>query len=520
MNLLTAVRNKAINSWFPCSRSPRGPAIPTAGGDWNGVESTITRLSTPVPGDNLMPASPANTRSAKPSALLLGVCGAGMRSLAELLSDEGWQLWGTDRAATPADREWLQSRSIAWLRLEEVGSLARPGREVIFSPSIPEEEPHRVAARKAGFPQRSLTEFLGQLMRGRRTVCVAGTHGKSTTTALVGWVLQQAGLNPAVFLGAQLQGSGRSGWSGGGELLVAESCEYRGHFLDYSPRWACLLSVEPDHFDCFPDRESGLQVFAQFAAQVPREGGLIIDSLVGSAADWSGGGTRRVTVSGLEPGCDWRAFDLVEGGAQSEFSVWAEGRLWGRVRLPLPGRHNVRNSLAALALCAEVGVTADRACEAIATFPGLHRRFEVLGTWGGVTHVDDYAHHPTAVASTVAAARAVFPGRRLVVVFQPHQASRTEALFDDFAHALAAAEECHIAPVFTAREQLDCGAATEVSARLARRVSERGGRGFLLPNLDPFPATLDDSLQPGDVLLVMGAGDIHRLHHVRTRRFL
>ncbi|MFM7160517.1 MAG: UDP-N-acetylmuramate--L-alanine ligase [Planctomycetaceae bacterium] len=467
-----------------------------------------------------MPGSPINTNPATRSALLLGVCGAGMRSLAELLSDEGWQLWGTDNLVTPADSAWLQSRSISGLRREEIQGLARPGMEVIFSPSVPEEEPHRVAAREAGLTERSLPQFLGQLMRGRRTVCVAGTHGKSTTTALVGWIMQQAGLQPAVFLGAQLQGGGRSGWSGGGDLLVAESCEYRGHFLDYSPQWACLLSVEPDHFDCFPDRESGLRAFSQFAALVPPSGRLVIDSRVGAAATWSGGGARPVAVSGLEPECTWRAVDVVERGGHSEFVVRAEGRAWGPVRLPLPGQHNVRNCLAALALCAEVGVTAGQACEAIASFPGLHRRFEVLGTWGGVTHVDDYAHHPTAVSSTLVAARAVFPGRRLVAVFQPHQASRTEALFDDFAHALAAAEECHVAPVFTARENLSRAAATEVSARLARGVSERGGRGFLLPNLDPFPATLDHSLQPGDVLIVMGAGDIHRLHHVRTRRFL
>jgi len=465
----------------------------------------------------LTPASSAPP--ALQSAVLLGICGSGMRSLAELLSDEGWRLWGTDQSASPADREWLQSLSIDWLDLDQLATATRLRPELIYSPSVPESEPHRRAALAAGLQQSSLPEFLGRLMQGREVLCVAGTHGKSTTTALLGTLLREAGLGPAVFLGAQLRDTGRSGWAGGGNLLVAESCEYRGHFHHYSPRGACLLSVEGDHFDCYPDREAALQAYLRFVGQLPPEGLLVVDSLASPAADWGAGRKRRWWVSGLEPGCDWRATDVRLGATRSQFRIESSGHTWGHVDLPLPGLHNVRNALAATALASAWGVTAASAIRGLSSFPGLRRRFEILGTWGGVTHVDDYAHHPTAIRCTLATARAAFPGRRVVTVFQPHQASRTEALFHDFVEALAAAPECHLAPIFAARESLPPGEAAALSQRLVDHINLRGGRGFLLPNLDPFPTTLDDALQPGDVLLVMGAGDIHRLHHVRTRRF-
>ena len=301
---------------------------------------------------------------------------------------------------------------------------------------------------------------------------MAGTHGKSTTTAMAAHVLTDAGLDPTVLCGATPLGQSSGGRAGSGELLLVEACEYRANFLHLRPRHAAILGIEPDHFDCFDSLGDLERAFARFARSVPPDG------LVLARHDCAV--TRRVTAElpcrvetfaiGFE--ADWSARNLTARRGRYGFEIRRCGRQLCNVSLQVPGRHNVLNALAAAALAWQNGLRPEQIAGALGRFRGLHRRLELLGTYRGVLLLDDYAHHPTEVAATLQTVRRMVPGRRVWCVFQPHQVSRTERLLDELAESLQNADRVLVAEIFRARE----GAPRpgEVTAAdLARRVSRR-----------------------------------------------
>lgn len=451
------------------------------------------------------------------SGHLVGVGGAGMRALAELLLDLGWSLTGSDLAASESSRLALAARGLTVLS-GHCGEHVPPGADLlVHSPAVPASNPEREAARTRAIPEWSYTQALGRLMGERIGVGVAGTHGKSTTTALLGLILTRAGLSPSVVCGAELIDTQCSGWGGAGDLFVVESCEYRRHFLDLRPRHALLLDIEPDHFDCYPDLDSAVRAYAEFVGLLPADGLLLCRVDRPAVARAVREARCKVQTFAVEADADWSARRVRTSRQRVSFQVCRAGRPWGGGELHVAGRHNVANALAAAAMAAEFGAGPESIRDTICTFRGLRRRCEALGAWRGVELIDDYAHHPTAVAATLSWVRTQFGRRRLWCAFQPHQVSRTRALLGQFAEALQIADQVVVAPVYAAREA-DGDEGRALSGLLAERTAALGTPARCSASLDHLIGTLETETRPGDVLVIMGAGDIDRVRHECTRR--
>jgi len=449
------------------------------------------------------------------TAHLVGVCGSGMRALAELLTDLGCRVSGSDLQRPSGTLAAMQKRGLRVHRGHCDRFLANDAEVLVYSPAVGPNNPERQQARRLNIAQMSYSEMLGFLMRDRIGVSIAGTHGKSTTTAMTATILCDAGTGPSVVVGAELCGRGASGWAGSGSLFVVESCEYKRSFLDLHPRYAAILGIEPDHFDCYPTLADSADAFGNFAAQVAEDGMLLVRADCRAAVQSAASASCPIATFSCDAEADWRATDLRPAGRGTRFRVFHKGLFIAELSLQVAGMHNVQNALAATALCHSIGVSPGEIRESLAGFGGVKRRYEQVGSWRGVTLIDDYAHHPTAVRATLETARAQFGQRRIWCAFQPHQDSRTAALMGDFALSFSPADEILVAPTYAARESL---AAEDTAAELAERIKSANSRGRYCPSLDRIVATLEDEARPGDVLITMGAGDIDRVHHEFTRR--
>ncbi|MFM9965270.1 MAG: UDP-N-acetylmuramate--L-alanine ligase [Planctomycetaceae bacterium] len=451
------------------------------------------------------------------AAHLVGICGSGMKALAEMLRGLGWSVSGSDLQPPPGRLELLRQQGFQVHHGHTADFVPSNADLLIYSPAIAPSNPERAQAEQLGIPQRSYNEMLGELMKTRVGVSIAGTHGKSTTTAMIASVLRDAGLSPSAVIGAELVADGASGWAGASKLFVVESCEYRKHFLTLSPTHAVLTGIEADHFDCFHNLIETREAFAEFVSRLPSHGHLIIRGDCEATRIAAASSLARIETFSLRGCSDWWAADLRPTSEGLSFRVFHGDRFFTEVSLRVPGRHNVLNAIAAAAMCHHLGASASAVRAGLSDFRGTKRRFEVLGSFGGVTLIDDYAHHPTAVKATLQAAREQFPGRRLLCAFQPHQESRTRALLDDFSACFDVADQVFLAPIFTAREE---GSATaeQTLTELSERIASRGQAVRLSASLDRLASELDHAARPGDVLFLMGAGDINRIQHELTRR--
>lgn len=451
-----------------------------------------------------------------PHAHLIGACGSGMKAVAEYLGERGWMMTASDSSPTAAMRDRFARRGLCLHAGHQPEYLGRDTQLVIYSPAVDESNPELQKARERGIPCRSYAELLGDLMHAHTGVSIAGTHGKSTTTAMVVHVLQIAGFDPSAIMGAEFRGTERSGFAGSGELFVAESCEFRRHFLHQRPRCAAILGVEWDHVDCFPEPADLEQAFFDFAAALPADGTLVLNALCPSTGPLKRVAPCRSLTFGRDSGADWSCLGHEETIGGVRFRVLTP---WGAANMEMPvhGCHNVDNALAACAVCQVLGVDLEAIRSAFRTFPGIRRRFEVLGDWNGITVIDDFAHHPTAVQATLETVRTVYPGRRLWCAFQPHQVSRTRAFLTEFAAALSLADQTLITPIFAAREQAS-PAAIAVAAELAVEVQKHGGCGRFTESLDRLLTSVEDEARPDDVVVTMGAGDIFQVHDELNRR--
>lgn len=451
------------------------------------------------------------------SAHLVGICGAGMRGLAELLCGLGWTVSGSDLNPIPANLQRLEQRGLTFRQGHAADHVANDLDLIVYSPAIPTDNPERQRAREQGVPELSYTQMLGSLMQGRRGVCIAGTHGKSTTTALTATILTDAGLSPSAIFGAERCDHGLSAWGGQGDLFVVESCEFQRSFLEFSPHFAAILNVEPDHFDCFADTSAMVSAFAEFAARIHPQGLLLTRAEDAAAREAAQASRAPVMTFGWTMDADWWAGDVRRTAAGNRFRIFRRGQFITELMVPLMGQHNVLNALAAAALSYEIGVSPTAIRHSVVDFPGIHRRFEEIGSWRGVTLMDDYAHHPTAIAATLAAIREKFGRRRVCVAFQPHQVSRTTALMDEFSQCFSAADQVWITPVFAAREQVTTEPVA-VAQSLVKRLNTEGIASEFSPSLDQLVMVLEDELSPGDIFLTLGAGDIDQVHHAFIRR--
>ena len=441
-------------------------------------------------------------------AHLIGIAGTGMRSLARVLLDRGWKVSGSDPAADSV--QYLSAAGATIYTRHSGENLSDVTDLVVHSDAIEGSNPELDRAGRLHLPVMSYFQVLGQMMHAKRGLAIAGTHGKSTVSAMTAELLVAANLDPTVVYGAEpLDGSG-GGRSGGGDLMLVEACEYLANFLHLRPRQAVITGIEPDHFDCY---RSGLELehaFALFVRNVPPEGLVLACCDCPATRRVTSGLRCRVETFGLDPGADWSAEILDCRNARYAFQIRSHGLEFALVKLRVPGQHNVLNALAAAAMACRNGVTGETVSQALGHFRGLRRRLEEVGSWQGVQLLDDYAHHPTEVSATLKTVRQMYPLRRIWCVFQPHQASRTSNLLDETAESLQNADKVYISDIFRAREP-EYSAGEVTAADLAAAVRAAGRDVANVHSAKLIEKQLKDELRPGDVLITIGAGDIGKI---------
>jgi len=449
---------------------------------------------------------------------LIGIGGTGLSAIARILLEMGHTVSGSDRAESPFTRD-LQAAGVT------IGIGHRPENvhgadQVVRSSAIPDDNPEVIAARTAGIPVLKRADFLGSLMEGKTGIAVAGTHGKTTTTAMIAWMLTALNQEPSFIVGGVLANLGVNARAGKGNLFVIEADEYDRMFLGLKPTIAVVTNVEHDHPDCYPTPQDFQAAFVEFVSRLPKHGTLL--------ACVEDAGASILLDEAKKLGKNTIAYGIRHSGeaeqktAQSFATVLASNPKGGftfgasvlgqsaTVELQVPGKHNIANALAALTVSQLVGLPLQEAARAIGQFTGTGRRFEVRGEAGEVTVVDDYAHHPTEIKATLAAARSRYPGRRIWAVWQPHTYSRTQALFDGFVHSFGDADEVIVTEVFASREPKQ-----EFSSRqIVDAIPLRGTLSRPAHFISGLPETsnyLISHLRPGDVLLVLSAGDANQV---------
>ncbi len=437
----------------------------------------------------------------------VGIGGSGMCGLAELLHHEGLTVSGCDLA---------ESETTA--RLRALGIPVAVGHDpahvheaqlIVVSSAVAPDHPELEAARAAAVPVIRRAEMLGEISRLRWTVAVAGTHGKTTTTSMTGWVFTQGGLDPTVIVGGRMNFVAAHARLGHSEYLVCEADEFDRSFLALHPVLAILTSVEPEHLDFYRTAEALEAAFVDFANRVPFYGATIVCLDDPGVRALLPSMKRRVVTYGFSPQAEvrGRALELDASGGRCRVDV--RGESLGEIRVNLPGRHTVSNALAVVAAGLEVGMSLTDLAGALETFSGVARRFELKGERDGVVVIDDYAHHPTEVAVTFQSARQRYPDARLVAAFQPHLFSRTQLLAQEFGEVLLGADVAIVLPIYPAREQPVPGVTNRLVVDAARRSGHR--RVMDADSLDAAVELLDRVLRPGDVLLTLGAGNVVRL---------
>jgi len=431
----------------------------------------------------------------------VGIGGISMSSLAFMSHDAGMIVSGYDRTRTEMT-ERLEAAGIA-VYYEYAPTNAEGCELAVYTAAMSESDPEMVRLRELGIPMLTRAEYMGQLMRiYAKRIGVSGMHGKSTATSMLSHIYLEAGLDPTLLIGAELSVIGGAFRVGSKDSMVFEACEYTDSFLSFFPTTAVVLNIEMDHVDYFHSLE---QIRESFAAYIAKAEIAVLngdDENVRMVQKTYGG---RAVTFGLGEGCDYRAVNIV--GAKPEFDVICGGSTVAHVALSVPGRHNVYNALASFAAAHVNGVPVDGIVRGLNAFVGAKRRFELRRVIGGSEIYDDYAHHPTEIRAVLSSAKpyAKERGGRLRIVYQPHTYSRTAELFADFADAFADADEVVFADIYAAREVNEWGVH---SSQLADAVKERGVDSRYIEGFEPIADYVRATLGDGDVVIVMGAGDI------------
>jgi UDP-N-acetylmuramate--alanine ligase len=434
---------------------------------------------------------------------IVGIGGMGMSAIARLLMARGETVSGSDTGAWPLAAA-LAAEGATVATTFAANNVA--GADVVIrSSAYGDANPEIAAAHAAGVPVWKREDAWRELSRGKRVVAVAGTHGKSTTTALAWTALRAGGLDPSLICGAVLRDLGTNAYAGKGDVIVIEADEYDRAFLSLEPEIAIVTNIEHDHIDVFPTHDDVKEAFARFASGIVRGGWLVACADDAGAAALGARGNddlagRQVATYGMSPDAGYRVVELVQGAEGVSFELVGPSPSTVPVSLRLAGAHNARNAAGALVAADALGIPAAAAAKSFATFNGTERRLEELGSARGITVVDDYAHHPTEIRASIEAVRARTTGR-VIVLFQPHTPSRLRAFFDDFAAALRTADDRVVAETFaSARETADSQAGAKALATLA-------GGGYVV-DAEAAARALAERARPGDLVLVLGAGDI------------
>ncbi len=433
----------------------------------------------------------------------VGIGGVGMSALAELMHRRGCTVSGSDRQ--PSELTDRLDRLGIRVQIGHSAEALGDAETLVYTSAASDDNPELRAAGKRGIPSLRRAEFVGELTRNQRVVGVAGTHGKTTTTAMVGALLVAAGLDPTVLVGGVVRGPESNLRVGRSPFWVIEADEFDRSFLALEPEVAVVTSLEADHLDCYSDLTDIREAFSTYLGHVRPGGTGVLWADAPEVRDLSLGEDVGRILYGLASDSELRAEQVVSEGLGSRFQVFDGEQELGTLRLRVPGRHNVANAMAAVGVGRALDVSWEATRSGLEDFQGVHRRFEVLGEAQEVTVVSDYAHHPTEIEATLAAARGGHDGR-VLAAFQPHLYSRTRDFSDAFGRALGGADRVFVTDVYAAREEPVPG----VSGRLVAESVPDPGRMHYVPDVADLGEALAAETAPGDLVVVMGAGDVER----------
>ena len=456
----------------------------------------------------MTPTSTSKAANTPQRVHLIGIGGAHMSAIAQILHAWGHTVTGSDQRAS-AMTEKLAGLGID-VRIGHAAENVGDAQLVVMTSAAHGDNPEIVEAQRRGVPVIKRAEMVARLMQGRYSIAVAGTHGKTTTSGLIAHMLVEANLDPTYLIGGEVRSLGTNAAPGDGRYIVVEADEYDRAFLSYTPDVAIVTSIEPDHLDIYGTAEEVAAAFGQFLSQVPADGHVItsadspqVRETVGATAIAA---SDKQTYA-LEAPATWTAAPQSHDERGQVFRVERGGERFGEFRIELPGRHNVSNALAGIAAGDTIGIDAAVMRAALATYRGAQRRFELVGEAAGVTVMDDYAHHPTEVrAGVVQPARERFGERRLVVLFQPHTYTRTQYLLDDWKRCFEGIDALYILETYAAREAPERGLS---GADLARAIESPPAT--YCGTFDDAAERIAADLRAGDVFFTVGAGDVDRV---------
>ena len=443
----------------------------------------------------------------------IGIGGTGLSAIAQILLESGYKVTGSDRQASMLTERVQAAGAQVFIghRAENV-----TGADIVVrSWAVPDDNIEVQSAKSAGIPVLRRSEFLGELTKGRRVIAIAGTHGKTTTTAMISWLLSALGLDPSFIVGGVLSNLGTNAHLGGGDVFVIEADEYDRMFLGLSPYLAVVTNVEHDHPDCYPTYQEFFDAFLKFSERIEHQGALLTcreDVGANALGSFAKRSHLRVLTYGWQDSVQSESTDYIASNiailsdGNFSFDAYLGNRYLCSANLQVPGRHNVLNALATIGVAHVLNLDLESAARLLGNFRGVGRRFELRGEVGGVVVIDDYAHHPTEIRATLAAARSRFPKRSLWVVWQPHTYSRTRRFFEEFSHAFQDADHVLVTEVYPAREPIPA----DFSAYRIVQAMKHPDAHFM-PDLIQVVAFLLERLQPGDVLLVLSAGDADKI---------
>lgn len=434
---------------------------------------------------------------------LIGIGGVSMSPLAEVLSGMGLVIRGSD--LHESDKvEALRKKGISINIGHSADNVDEDTDFVVRTAAVHDENAEIVAAHRMGIPVFERTQAWGELMKDyKHAICIAGTHGKTTTTSMSTHILMAADKDPTVMIGGTLPLLKAGHRIGKGDTIILEACEYYNSFLSFSPTVSVILNIEADHLDFFRDIDDIKSSFRKFAELTPENGYVVANYEDKNVMDVVSGLDRNIITFGMTPEADIYATNITSKGAQSEFDVYYKGEFFQHMGLRVPGKHNIKNALASTAAAICVGVTPNAIKYGLAGFTGAGRRFEFKGKFNGADVYDDYAHHPGELKALLDAVEPL-GYKRIITVFQPHTYTRTNALFDDFVDQLRRPDLTYLAEIYAAREKNTLGIS---SADLASEIPN----SLFFPTFDELEKSLRWTASPGDLILTVGAGDVYTI---------
>ena len=441
------------------------------------------------------------------NVFFVGIGGIGMSGIAELLMNLEFNVSGSDMSANENVKR-LESLGIEISIGHDPNNVTNKIDVLVYSSAVPLENPEIIRAKQKGIPIIRRAEMLGELISVKETsIAVGGTHGKTTTSSMAGTVLSNAKMDPTLVVGGLVHNLDSNSKLGSGDIIVVEADEFDRSFLALKPTIAIITNIELEHMDCYKDLDDLQDAFIKFCRSVPFYGAIIACVDSPAVQEIITKIERPMITYGRSRDAAYRAKNLRFNENKSTYSVFRAEECLGDIELNVPGEHNILNSLAAVVLGLEMGLSFNMIAKGMKSYLGVRRRFDIKGVYDDILIVDDYAHHPTEVEATLESARSGWD-RRIVAVFQPHLFSRTKEFFKEFAHALLTADIVVITDIYPAREQPIAGVTSKlIYDELSIKLKERC---YLLPDLDGLVDTLDNITQSGDMILTMGAGDIWR----------